>query len=146
MRKTVAAQCILLTLPFSTSLSSEEQSNTNVDLPLMHITIELLLKAFAANTDADFRAREFSHDTVRLLKHYAGRIPAFQRLVESEFDLNLICGLSQAWTAVRYGETYIEYDADDWRRFQEIAASLANEFFALKGFVAAPIRSGGHAA
>jgi len=86
----------------------------NVELPLMHQSVELLLKAFACRYDPHFDPMRFSHGTTRLLSAYSDRIAMFRSLIDDSESMTLVRGLEDAWTPVRYGESYIEYEGSDW--------------------------------
>lgn len=103
--------------------------NLHVELPLMHQALELLLKAHAARVDDQFSPKTYRHETTRLLRDYATRVPVFQNLLANQATLQLFAGLESAWLAYRYGESIAEFTGSSYNDAGNIANLLADEYF-----------------
>jgi len=98
------------------------------ELPLLHQSIELLLKAHAAKVDTSFSAKKYGHDTVKIINDYAGRIPVFSELAGNNAAIYLINGLKEAWLSVRYAEVMVESSGLDSDDAIGIGKLLANDY------------------
>src|SRR5258706_10736761 len=69
-------------------------------LPMMHLCIELLVKANAAHADVEFDPKKFSHKTSRIIQAYSNHIETFRKFAEDKSKMELLDALEIAWSAV----------------------------------------------
>ena len=105
----------------------------NVYLPLMHLSIELLVKAHAANADASFKPKANLHSTHKNLEAHKKEIKMFANILKNPKKTEIIDELEKAWDMARYGEAVILTDASDLKDAQQIAMELAEEFYKKTG-------------
>lgn len=101
----------------------------HVELPLMHLGIELLLKAHAARVDISFSPRAYNHRTTDLIRDYAAHVDVFAALAADQAAMELIGCLQQAWLVVRYAEVVVQYNGSDYDKAGNIANLLADAYF-----------------
>ena len=98
-------------------------------LPLLHMSLELLVKAHATRVDPTFEGKSFSHRTHQIIKHYGASVPAFAGLAASAPDMELIEQLATAWLKVRYVEASVFVGEGVFPRAVSIADALADAHF-----------------
>jgi hypothetical protein len=109
--------------------------NFYVELPLMHMTLELLVKAHAARVDTAFNPvhRKYQHKITKIINDYTGRVKVFSILENDTTKMELIEGLEASWEAVRYAEAAVYYEGKDWELFNQVAVQLADEYHKITG-------------
>jgi hypothetical protein len=114
-------------------VAGREQHGWNfyVELPLMHMALELLVKALAARVDIAFNPldRKYQHKTKKIINDYASRVKIFSILETDKTKMELIEGLEASWEAVRYAEAAVYYEEKDWELFNQVAKQLLDEYY-----------------
>jgi hypothetical protein len=96
-------------------------------LPMMHLCLELLVKANAAHADAEFDPKKFSHKTSQIIKAYSNHIETFKKFAEDKSKMQLLDALEKAWSAIRYGEVAYRFDGEDYLLFKKMGGELSRE-------------------
>lgn len=99
-----------------------------VVLPLLHMSLELLIKAHAALTDDSFDPKKYRHCSKKILERYASKNKGFEGILSDAKKIELVVSLEKAWEIVRYAESYIGFDGSDLKLAQTIAVELANSY------------------
>lgn len=103
------------------------------ELPLMHMAMELLIKAFPALFDHEFNSKKYKHSTSKIIREYSSQINILGLIESDASKMELIKGLENSWEPVRYAESAISYDGSDWKTFNEIIVMLLDEYKKLTG-------------
>lgn len=97
-------------------------------LPMMHMSIELFLKAIVLLDDKTFDCKLYGHNTQKLINTYSNKIDTLNFIKNDQTKMNLIISLEKSWTKIRYAESVIIYDYTDIELFEEIIALLYNKY------------------
>lgn len=103
-----------------------------VGVPVMHMAVELIVKAMVAISDDQFVIERDGHNTPKIIHDHAniaviGAIDADKRKME------LVGELRKAWIDLRYAQGTLMYEAEDKQNFDEIMTTLTEEFKRLSG-------------
>ena len=98
------------------------------EMPLMHMAIELLVKAFASYYDQKFNGKKARHKTSQIIKDYSDKIGIFKKISDEPKNLELIKELEKSWELVRYGEGAQRCDGEEYKILKNIAGELYNEY------------------
>jgi len=103
-----------------------------VDPFIAGLAIELNVKAMAAFHDPLFNPRNYSHDTVKILKEYAPKITLFQEIVNDD-SLLMIIKEYQKTVNSRYGTIGGMIPSDEQRRLIDAAYRIRGAMSSLTG-------------
>lgn len=106
---------------------SEGRLISNVLLPLMHQTVELLSKAIAFKVDDGFDPRKYSHRVRNLMEEYSDRVPLFEAMLSEHESVNLIENLERAYIGVRYAECTTVMSQDVYDLFFHLTVQLLDD-------------------
>lgn len=104
-----------------------------VELPLMHMALELMLKAIIAFNDDNFIAKNHKHMTSILITNYSDKIEILKNIQNDSEKMKLIKSLENSWESIRYAECAFSYNGDDIKLFDEIMSELYDEYSRLSG-------------
>ncbi len=117
-------------LAYEDLLKQEEASGHKfyVELPLLHMTLELLIKAHASLIDESFNPKQYRHQTKNILKDYADEINEFKLIIENPDKIALIEQLEEAWKYLRYGEMAFSCEGKDIHLAKNLAIELVETY------------------
>ncbi|MFZ5986783.1 MAG: hypothetical protein ACOYWZ_06635, partial [Bacillota bacterium] len=104
-----------------------------VHLPLMHMSLELMLKSVALYENNSFDLKKYKHNTPKIISDYQNQIDLFNHFAETKQIMDLVSGLKDAWYALRYGETTVRYSEEDCDLFEQIIKQLSTKFQSISG-------------
>ena len=101
-----------------------------VELPLLHMALELLIKAHAARINESFNPKDkkYQHQSINILKEYANKVSEFKSIIDDPKKADLIKKLEKAWKSLRYGETALFFDGKDMLLAKDLAFELAEAY------------------
>jgi hypothetical protein len=112
---------------------SPELTTIWVKLPLMHMALELLVKAIITFDNEKFDPKGKKHHTLNLINEYAAQIDVFNKINNDLLKKKLISELENSWELVRYGECSFSYDYKDMDLFDEMMSELYDKYSNLSG-------------
>lgn len=103
------------------------------ELPLIHMSIELFVKALASFHDDLFDAKKYKHKTSKIINDYSEKIGLFKTIKDETKKLETIKELEKSWELVRYGESVQRCDGEEWKILLNVARELCSEYEKLAG-------------
>jgi len=104
----------------------------HVGVPVMHMAVELIVKAVVAISDDKFVAASDGHNTAKIISDHTA-IRVLGVINANKNKMELIGQLRKAWIDLRYAEGTLQYEQGDKKAFDEIMGSLTEEFKKLSG-------------
>jgi hypothetical protein len=104
----------------------------HVGVPIMHMAIELIVKAVIAISDKKFIPERELHNTPKIISEHA-MIPVLGAINGNKEKMELIGQLRKAWIDLRYAEGTLSYESRDKEIFDEMMLSLTEEFKKVSG-------------
>jgi hypothetical protein len=104
----------------------------HVGVPVMHMAVELIVKAIVAISEPDFKVEGDGHNTPKIIRDHKA-IPVLKTVVAEQGKMELIEELRKGWTDLRYAEGTLVYEPADKKNFDEIMNLLTEEFKRLSG-------------
>lgn len=104
----------------------------HVGVPMMHMAVELIVKAVVAISDNTFVIERDLHNTPKIINEHAS-IPAIGAIATDREKMDLIEELRTAWISLRYAEGTLMYEPKDKQNFDEIMSGLTETFKQLSG-------------
>lgn len=104
-----------------------------VEMPLMHMALELMLKAIIAFNDEKFTAKKYKHKTSILINNYSDKIKSLKLIKNDSEKMKLLEDLENAWESIRYAECAFSYDGEDIELFDEIMSELYDDYSKISG-------------
>ncbi|MBI2608304.1 MAG: hypothetical protein HYW47_01755 [Deltaproteobacteria bacterium] len=106
-----------------------------VELPLLHMTLELLIKAYVSWIDDSFdpKKRAYRHCTKKIIEDYADKINEFSLIKNNPEKIALIEQLEKAWRYLRYGESTLTCERKDLHMAKDLAIELAEAYHKATG-------------
>lgn len=104
----------------------------HVGVPVMHMAIELIVKAVVAISDNTFVVEDDGHNTPKIIQDHTN-IPVLASINSDKAKMELIRELRKGWIDLRYAEGTLEYERADKNHFDEIMTLLTEEFKRLSG-------------
>ena len=101
---------------------------SNVLLPCLHQSLELLTKALILWSDQRTTPKSIGHETIKAMQKYAGQIPVFAGIVADSTKCAYLAVLQQGYTGVRYGECQIYFHKHDIEECIAMAIELINAY------------------
>lgn len=102
-----------------------------VGLPIMHMALELIIKAFVTFYDSNYNPKSDNHKTSEIIKKYKRKIDALKSIDDQKMEF--IKTLELAWEGLRYAECGLGYDSSDDELFNEIMKLLTDEYKKISG-------------
>jgi len=99
-----------------------------VGLPMMHMALELMIKAFVTFYDSTYNAKSDKHKTSKIIDKYVNAINAFKLINNDKEKMKLVKMLELAWEGLRYAECSLQYNSKDGELFNKIMTLLTNEY------------------
>ena len=104
----------------------------HVGVPVMHMAVELIVKAMVAISDDQFVVERDGHNTPKIIHDHAN-IAVIGAIDADKGKMELVGELRKAWIDLRYAEGTLMYEAEDKQNFDEIMTTLTEEFKRLSG-------------
>ena len=104
-----------------------------VGLPLMHMALELIVKALVTFYDSSYQPKNDRHFTSKILIQYDEVVPIFKSITKDSKKMDLVSNLECAWEGLRYVECSMRCDGDEINRFNIIMNDLTDEYKKISG-------------
>ena len=99
----------------------------NVYFPLTLQCIELYAKALAIDVDSALIVKKYSHHVVRIMESYRSKVAVFDFILSDPKKEHVLAELEFAYFNVKYGDTGIFCDKEDFDLIDEIIRLLQTE-------------------
>ena len=99
-----------------------------VGLPMMHMSLELMVKAFVTFYDSEYNSSSRGHKTSEIISEHAHSINLLKLINDDPQKMELIRTLELAWIGLRYAECSLSYDGKDGILFNEMMTLLTDEY------------------
>jgi len=104
-----------------------------VGLPVMHMSLELIVKAFVTFYDGTYDPKSDKHRTSKIIIDYADKINVLKSVRDDAQKIELIKTLEIAWEGLRYAECSLQYDRKDEVHLNEMMTLLIDEYKKISG-------------
>lgn len=103
-----------------------------VGVPLMHMALELAVKAIVMISDENFDPKKAGHRTPETIQTYSNISPL--DIINADKDMmELIEELCSSWFDLRYAGGTLAYESGDKKNFDEIMSILLEKYKKLSG-------------
>jgi len=104
-----------------------------VGLPIMHMSLELMVKAFVTFYDANYDPKSDRHKTSKIIIDHADKISELKLIRDDIPKMDLIKTLEIGWEGLRYAECTLAYDRKDEVHLTEIMTLLIGKYKEISG-------------